>query len=354
MRIGIDTQSTYGSKTGIGHYSFQLLSALRQVASTQDFVEFHLQKDLPMRTDQRLWWQQIALPFAAKSSRVDLLHVTGFDAPYWKPCPIVLTVHDLIGKLYPGYFPIVSRFYWSWWLPQSIRNANRIIAVSEHTKNDLLKFSDIQDEIVTVVYPGIDPTFRPFERVTSAKYFINKRQLPKRFILFVGTIEPRKGLDTLVTSFNKIASQTSYDMVICGKKGWYVEALEKQIYHLGLDQRIHFTGYIPDNELPLLYNLATLFVFPSRYEGFGLPPLEAMACGLPVICSNAASLPEVVGDASVLIQPDDPEMLAQTIMTLLEDKTLQNSLRSKGFRRASQFTWVKSARQILEIYEKVL
>ncbi len=353
MRIGIDTQSTLGRKTGIGLYTANLLRALRRVAPQHEYVELSWGRTEELRTDQRLRWQQWELPRRARAVRPDVLHVPGFDAPLWKPCPVILTVHDLIGLLFPANLPPVSRFYWSRWLPRTIRWADQVIADSEHTRRDLVQLLGIPAERIEVVYLGVDETLRPLKEQAALEAVRQEYGLPPAIILYVGTIEPRKGLDTLIAAYAASAAEIPHDLVITGKKGWYTEPLFRQVEALGLGQRVRFTDYVADEDLPGLYNLADLFVYPSRYEGFGLPPLEAMACGVPVVSSNAASLPEVVGNAALLVPPDDAEALAAAIRRVLDDEALQAEMRARGLERAKRFTWEETARRTAEIYERM-
>jgi glycosyltransferase involved in cell wall biosynthesis len=351
MRIGIDVQSTLGQKTGIGLYTASLLHALRRVAPHHEYIELAWGRSQELRTDQRLYWQQWVLPRQASRTRVDVLHVPGFDAPFVKPCPVVLTVHDLIGCIFPHNLPPVSRFYWNYWLPRSVRWADVVIADSHHTKNDLLRLIDIPADRIHVVYLGVDSAFQPLQDSPALEAVRLKYNLPPEFILYVGTIEPRKGLDTLLVAYAMLADEIPHSLVIAGKRGWYTRSLFQLVENHRLGQRVHFTGYIADHDLPQLYNLAALFVYPSRYEGFGLPPLEAMACGVPVVCSDASSLPEVVGDAAWLVPPDAPDMLATAIRQVLENHQLQAVMRSRGLERAGCFTWEETARKVAEIYE---
>lgn len=353
MRIGIDVQPTLGQKTGIGLYTVNLLRALRRIAPYHEYIELAWGRSSELRTDQRLYWQQWALPRQAKKAKVDVLHIPGFDAPFLKFCPTVLTVHDLIGRILPHNLPPVSRFYWGFWLPYSVRWADVVIADSKHTKEDLIRWTGIPPERIYVVYLGVDASFQPFQDDEALESVRAKYRLPGKFILYVGTIEPRKGLDTLLVAYAMLANTIPQDLVIAGKRGWYTASLFRLVEAYGLKQRVHFVGYVDDDDLPKLYNLATLFVYPSRYEGFGLPPLEAMACGVPVVCSNAASLPEVVGDAAWLVPPDAPEMLAAAIYQILENEQLQAVMRSKGMARAKIFTWEETARQVVKIYEEL-
>jgi len=354
MRIGIDVQSTLGRKTGIGLYTANLLQALRRVAPQHEYVELSWGRTDELRTDQRLWWEQVELPRRARAAQVDLLHLTGFGVPRWHPCPTLLTVHDLIGLLFPANLPPISRLYWSRWLPRTIRWADQVIADSEHTRRDLIRLLGIPAERIEVVYLGVDQAFHPLKDQVALEAVRHKYRLPSAIILYVGTLEPRKGLNTLISAYATLAADIPHHLIIAGKRGWYTEPLFRQVKALGLSQRVHFTDYVADEDLPGLYNLADLFVYPSRYEGFGLPPLEAIACGVPVVCSNAASLPEVVGDAALLVPPDDAEALAAAIRRVLDDKALRGEMRARGLEQAGRFTWEKTARRTAGIYGKML
>jgi glycosyltransferase involved in cell wall biosynthesis len=307
-----------------------------------------------MRTDRRLHWQQLVLPRLAKAARADLLHVPGFDAPHWKPLPVVLTVHDLIGMLFPHNLPLVSRFYWSWWLPRSIRWADRIIADSEHTRKDIIRLLGITGDRVEVIYPGVDAAFRPVSHPLLLESIRKKYTLPEQFILYLGTMEPRKGLDTLLAAFSLLEPDTRRPLVIAGKKGWWTEGLFRQVQALGLEDWVHFTGYIQDQDLPGLLSQAEMLVYPSQYEGFGLPVLEAMACGTPVICSDVASLPEVAGGAAKLVRPGDAAGLSAAVAGLIQDPALRLDLRARGLEQARKFCWAETARQVVRVYQSLL
>lgn len=353
MRIAFDAQSTLGRKTGIGLYTTNLLDALRRVAPHHEYVELNWNVTHELRTDQRLRWQQVEIPRRARAAHADLLHVPGFDAPWRKPCPVVLTVHDLIGMLFPQNLPPVARFYWSRWLPWSVRWADRIIADSEHTRRDIVRLMHISPERIVVIPLGVNRVYRPIEDRTLLDGLRQKYALPSEVILYLGTLEPRKGLDTLVAAYATLVTKIPHALVIAGKRGWYTEALFQQVRQLGLETRVHFTDYIPDADMPGLFNLADVFVFPSRYEGFGLPPLEAMACGTPVIVSKASSLPEVVGEAGLQVPPDDSPVLAQAIQRLTTNATLRARLRTAGLARAASFTWEETARRTVQVYEEL-
>lgn len=353
MRIALDTQSTLGRKTGIGQYTRSLLAALRRVAPEHEFVELHQSREVAMRTDRRLRWQQWDVPRRAQVARANLLHVPGFDAPLWKPLPVVLTVHDLIGKLFPQNLPPVSRFYWSLWLPFSLRFADEIIVNSECTRRDVMRLAGLPAERIEVVHLGVDEGFRPlaFEEIEARRA---RYGLPRHAILYVGTLEPRKGIDTLIDAFAEMVGRHPHHLLLAGKRGWYWEPILRRVAERRLEDRVRFLDYVAEGDLPALYASASVFAFPSRYEGFGLPVLEAMACGTPVVCSNAGALPEVAGDAALLVPPDKPRALAEALEAVLDDEGLRDSLREKGLQRAGQFTWERTAQGTLRAYQKLL
>ena len=347
MEIAIDIQSTLGQRTGIGQYTAHLVAALRRVAPEVALREVSAGREMVMRTDRRLWWQQVSLP--RRAAGADILHVPGFDAPARAPCPVVLTVHDLIGVLFPQNLPLVSRLYWSRWLPFTLRFAAAIVADSEATRRDILRLTKTRARI-EVVPLGVDPAFAPPlpERIDAVRAHYG---LTEPFLLSVGTLEPRKGLDTLVEALALLEGRPR--LVLAGRVGWYWDRVAARIARLGLAARVQWLGYVPDADLPALYAAAEAFVYPSRYEGFGLPVLEAMACGAPVVTTTAAALPEVAGDAALLVPPDDPPALAAALDRLITDVDLRADLARRGRDRAARFTWERTARETLAVYRAV-
>lgn len=355
MRLALDTQSTLGRKTGIGIYTAALLDALRSVAPQHEYMELNWGIERVMRLDRRLRWQQWEVPRYARAAQADVLHVPGFDAPRWKPCPVVVTVHDLIGVLFPQNLPPVSRFYWSRWLPFSARFADHIIADSEHTQRDIVRLLKIDPAHITVIPLAAGPQYQPIEPPDLLQATRQRYQLPERFIYFVSTLEPRKGIDTLLEALAIVVrTQPDVKLVITGKRGWYTEQLFAQIERLQLAPRVQFTDYVPDEDLPALYNCADVLAFPSRYEGFGLTVLEAMACGTPVVCSNSSSLPEVAGEAALLVPPDDAAALAQALQRVLDDAALRWQMKTQGLQQAARFSWQHTAQETLAVYERVI
>jgi len=307
------------------------------------------------RPSIRIFWEQVVQPFALQKERVDLLHALAFVTPLLSPCPSVVTIHDLSFLLYPEGFKRSKRFYLGLFTRLSARRARRIIAVSKSTKRDVVRLLGVSPGKVEVVYSGIVEAFRPLaeDRVTA---FRSKRGLPERFILFVGTIEPRKNVTRLIEAFATLrpCDPAPWKLVIGGAKGWFYEDVFARVGQLGLEGQVMFPGYIPVSELPLWYNAAELFVYPSLYEGFGLPLLEAMACGTPVVAANTSSLPEVVGQAGLTVDPLDVEGLAEAMRRALDDEALRQEMRERGLQRARGFSWTKTAQETVQVYRRAM
>jgi glycosyltransferase involved in cell wall biosynthesis len=354
VRIAFDLSSTRGEKTGIGVYTGALVRALRQHAPHHEAVALDDGAGADQRTDRRIFREQVVLPRLASRAGADLVHLTGFAAPLRSRVPVVLTVMDLIGVLFTKSFPLAARFYWGTYLPRTLRAARHIVAPSHHTKRDVVRLAGVPADRVSVVAPGVEERFRPLHDQRLLESARARLALPARYFLFVSTLEPRKGIDTLLAAYRDIAAQVPEDLVIVGKRGWDCAGVDAQVREARLERRVHFTDYVADDHLPAAYNLATAFVFPSRYEGFGLTPLEAMACGTPVVCSDAASLPEVVGDAGILIPPGDTTGYGRAMSDLSAGDAQRAELRRRGLVRAAGFTWERAALETDAVYQRVL
>jgi glycosyltransferase involved in cell wall biosynthesis len=256
---------------------------------------------------------------------------------------------------YPEAFRPWNRCYLSRFTALSARRARRVIAISESTKRDVVDLLGVPADRVDVVYCGTDESFHPLP-AAAVDHFRRERALPERFILFLGTLEPRKNVQALVRAYGRwhAAEPGIPKLVVGGGKGWYYDQIFTEVEALGLAGEVIFPGYIGQEELPLWYNAADLFVYPSRFEGFGLPVLEAMACGTPVVTSSVSSLPEVAGDAALLVPPDDEAQLIDAMRRALGDKALRQEMRAKGQTHAATFTWERTARQTVAAYERAL
>ena len=285
----------------------------------------------------------------------DVFHATDHLLPPLRRAGSVFTVHDLIFLHFPEYHLPLNRWYLSLMLPRFLRRADALIAVSENTKRDVVKLMQIPPDKITVIYEGVNPAYRPLDDSAARDRVREKYRLPAEYILYFGTLEPRKNLLTLLDAYHAllVRGQAIPSLVLAGRKGWLYQPVFARVRALGLEDRVHFTDYVDEQDAPVIMNAASVFVYPSLYEGFGLPPLEAMACGTPVICSNASSLPEVVGDGGLLFEPRDVGALANAIARVLADAELRTQLRARGIEQARKFTWERAARETLAVYQAV-
>jgi glycosyltransferase involved in cell wall biosynthesis len=355
MRIGIDTQSIIAQKTGLGGYVQNLISALKKIDSKNEYIFLSSNKKGDLTTPARIWWDQVVFPARALFKKVDIIHKPAFSAPVFCPRKTVVTVPDLIGKLYPENFSPTSRFYWAYLLPFSLKKAHKIIAISKNTKQDIMSLLKIPEEKIVVIHLAVGKEFRPIVDIDKIASIKKKYNTGDKFILDVGTLEPRKNLPFLVKAFDLAIKKgkIEHNLVLTGKKGWYYEDLFNLIQELHLENRVILPGYVSDEDLPVLYNAADLFCFPSLYEGFGLTPLEAMASGTPVIAAKNSSIPEVVGDAGILLATKEETLWAENIIKVLSNPKILTDLRNRGLKRAQKFSWEKTARETIKIYNEV-
>lgn len=376
-RICLDVSPVVHRKAGLGSYARELAVSLVK-AGGHSFSLFHYGerteaalpdsltglKALVSPLGARPWRLSVAAHYAGRRDMdksfagVDLFHATEHLLPPLTGPKTVFTFHDAIYAVFPQYHLPMNRLYLGWMMPRFLRRADAIIAVSECSKRDAVRLQGADPARIQVIYEGVDRRFRPpasSQQVSEARCRLG---LPERYLLTVGTIEPRKNLITLFEAYAALRASGSGNgpppLVVVGKRGWLYEKTLRRVGELGLEKQVIFPGYVPDADLPLVYAGAEFFVFPSFYEGFGLTPLEAMSCGAPVICSNASSMPEVVGDAAILVDPADAAALSRAMGALLEDANLRRGLSEAGPRRAASFTWEETARRTLAVYDEVL
>lgn len=355
---------------GISWYIFNLLKNLARVSpdfcysaflSDRTFQEpslaLHLSHLPTQRPVVRILWEQFLQPLALRQAGVDLLHALAFVAPLAAPCPFVVTVYDLSYLRTPEAFRPFNRWYLRQFTANSVKRARAVIAISESTRQDVINLLGAPPEQVHTVYCGADEQFRPLPAPEIAA-FKAMRGLPDTFVLFLGTLEPRKNVAGLLRAYALWRDQepNAPPLVIAGGKGWYYRHIFGLVGSLNLTNTVRFTDYVPQSELPLWYNAASLFVYPSHFEGFGLPVLEAMACGTPVITSTASSLPEVTGTdgAACLVAPADNEALAEAMRQVMADRDLRAGMARQGLDRAAGFRWDKTAQETVAVYRKAL
>lgn len=382
MNIAIDGRPLLHERSGVGCYTYQLIRKLLREKSGHNFYLYGLPGHknyvyIPRKAginglEQILNFPepiQVPFPFRkvtrimsglagrlGKRHDIDVILWTNFFGEFSEKCRSIITIHDMAHHYYPQFITPGMERNLPIYLKDQAHRSDLILCVSENTKRDVVKLLDVPEEKVWVTYNGIGEQFRPLNEQMAIGVLCERYKLPARFILFVGTREPRKNLPKLVEAYNILYSRYRIQeyLVIAGGKGWKNESLYQTIEELKLENRVIFTGYVPDADLPGLYNAATVFAYPSLYEGFGIPVVEAMACGVPVVTSNVSSLPEVAGDAALLVAPEDPEQLASAIYRILEDRGLSNKLREIGIQRAKKFSWQACARKTLEAIEYVV
>ncbi len=351
---------------GISSYIYNLLPHLPVAATEMECTIFVGEKRyggapglrlqvsrLPTaRPAVRILWEQALLPWVARREGIDLLHNMAFVGPVASPCPFIVTVHDLSFLFYPHSFRPLRRSYLRLFARISVHRARRVIAVSESTKRDLVETYGISSAKIDVVHNGVDESFRPLPADQVAA-FRQQKKLPDRFALFVGTLEPRKNIAGLLDAYAKLPEGRP-PLVLVGGKGWFYDEIFGRVQALGLNNEVRFAGFVPTEELPFWFNAADLFVYPSLYEGFGLPPLEAMACGTAVITSTTSSLPEVVGRAGQLVDPTDADALAATMSRVLGDGDLRREMQVAGLKQAAGFSWEEAARKTVDSYRRAL
>ncbi|MEN9936086.1 MAG: hypothetical protein RLZZ387_2665 [Chloroflexota bacterium] len=299
----------------------------------------------------RIPWEQLLAPALLRLGGADVYHGVLNVVPLASPVPSVVTIHDLSAFLFPQTFRRVNRTYTRWAIRVAARRSARILAVSEFTKQEIVRWLCVPPERVVVTYDACDDRFAPPDPAELAA-FRRQKGLPERFVLFLGTLEPRKNLRLLLDAYALAARDIDAPLIIAGSKGWLYEPVLARAEELGLGDRLRFVGYVDQAEQPLWYAAATAFAFPSLYEGFGMPPLEAMACGTPVVVSSSSSLPEVVGDAGLVVSPSDPEELADALRRVVTDAELRTELRARGLRQARRFSWRETAERTLDVYRQ--
>jgi glycosyltransferase involved in cell wall biosynthesis len=285
---------------------------------------------------------------------MDLFHSPDFVLPPTGSVPAVLTVHDLSFLRVPQFFVPGFRDYLEAAVSRAVKRAVHILVDSHSTSRDLLEFMSVEPDRVTVVYPGVEARFRPIQDRERLEQVRARYNLPARFILGLSTLQPRKNFSGLIEAFGKLLSiqeNTDLGLVIAGGQGWMYEEILSSVDCLGLQGRVHFPGFVADSDLPPLYTLASVFAFPSWYEGFGLPVLEAMACGTPVVTADNSSLPEVAGDAALMVPAERPDALCQALLQASTQEELRKGMVAAGFKQARKFTWQTAAETVLHTYK---
>lgn len=355
MKIAIDVQTTMGKPTGFGFYVSNLVENLKKTQNGHKYLLVEPDSEKDFSTPKRFFWDQLTYPMVAKKHGAELLHQPCFSAPFIFKGPVVITIHDLISMLFPENIPFASRMFYSKWMPITYRKATKIITISQSTKNDIVRLLKIPSEKITVIPLAVEEKYKKAVSKSELEKVKQKYKIKDDYILHVGTLEPRKNLQFLIKIFAKLIQDKKNDnlnLVIVGKKGWYFEGLFELVKKEQLEDRVIFTGYVDDEDKPAIYQGAKIFAFPSLYEGFGLPPLEAMASGVPVISSNTSSMPEVVGDAGILLSPKDEKAWIEALTLVNNDSAKRSSMIEANKKQIQKFAWEKTAQKTIEIYEQ--
>lgn len=363
--IGIDARLPYYRVGGISTYVKRTIQALEQLDKSNQYTVFHSRKaheSLVTAFDSAKLWtpchhrvERLALSIELTPHRLDLFHSPDFIPPYHAAKKHIITVHDLTFMHYPQYTTEASRRYYNGQIRQAVEQADHILSDSESTKRDLITMLNVPADKITVHMLGVEEKFQPLDKAITQP-IIESLGFPSDYILCVGTIEPRKNLTGLVRAYRDLLTELSDapPLVLVGRAGWHYEELMAEIESIGINSHLIFSQVVSDDQLPAVYNHALTLVTPSFYEGFGLPALEAMACGTVPIVSNRSSLPEITGDVGLLIDPDNTDTLADALKKVLTDSTWRDEQSRAGIKRAQQFTWSATARIVLDTYQSVL
>src|ERR1044072_4287343 len=349
MDVGLDGIPLSQSLTGVGHYTLELARALARI-SPDDRFELVSPSPSLNGLSRRFWWQ-VGLPRYIRRSGFSVFHGTNYSVPLLKTCPTVVTIHDLSLLLWPQTHAQHLARRARWRLPLMARRADAIIVPSQSIESEVCEHLGIDESKITAIPEAARSSFWqvPVAETAEVRRHLN---VSDDFILFVGTIEPRKNLLTLVRAFQEISRNCQTQLVLAGDEGWLTGELHEFLRNADFSERVRFAGYLADDDLRALYSSCRVFVYPSLYEGFGLPLLEAMTCGAPVITSNIPSIRETAGDVALLVSPTNVAELASSIVRLLEDPAKREQRSAAGKQHASKFSWDKAAAATLDVYRQ--
>ncbi len=366
MRIGIKISPLWGAMTGIPNYILQLLRSMSKIDRDDEFflytnrpIPFELGLGDNFRTvlvnkPYPRWqlWYQIGLPRQIRRDRIQLYHDPVYLLPFRLGVPGIITIHDLSGLVMP-HFHRKKVAMTSKLIPYSVRKAKRIIAVSEFTKSEIVRLFPAAEDKITVIYEAASDDFVPVTDINRLNLVRRKYRLPEKFVLFVGTLEPRKNLVGIMKAYARIRAEIPHSLVVVGGRGWKYSNIYKLLSSLNIEENVIFTGFVDASDMPAIYSMADIFAYPSFYEGFGLPVLEAMACGTPVLTSNTSSLPEVAGDAAILVNPNSVDDISEKLLMLAKNEDIRKDLSRRGIENARMFSWEKAARETIDLYHNV-
>ncbi len=362
MIIAIDgNEANVNNRVGSGIYAYNILKEFIKHKSHQFIIYLKDEPlvDLPKEKSNfkyrvfgpKKLWTQFALPLKLLVSTIDIFFTLGHYGPRFSKIPYAITIFDLSYLHFPEMFKKSDLYQLANWSKYSILKSNHIFTISESSKDDIVKNYNVDPNKITVTHIGYDKDrFKPQPQSTVQKVK-NKYKIKGDYLIFVGTLQPRKNIEKLIEAFNILIGNNQ--LVITGRKGWLYDPIFSKVKQLKLEKRVIFTDYVPDSDLPALISGAKVYVLPSLWEGFGIPVIEAQACGVPVVVSNVSSLPEIVGDSGILVDPQSVDSIADGIKKVLTSEKLSNDLIKKGFENIKRFSWQTYAKQTLEILEKL-
>jgi glycosyltransferase involved in cell wall biosynthesis len=373
VRIALDATALPPTLGGAGNYIAGLVSGLRRLRAGDEIFVLCKPEDVdrlgpwtgsgvepvPVRLRNRgarLVWEQTGLPRWLRRAGVDLVHSPHYTMPLnLAGVARVVTFHDMIFFLYPQHHEVHKILFFRTMIRAAARRADHVIADSESTRRDAMRLLDLPDDRITTIHLGVHARFRPVIDPRILDDACRRYRLRRPFVLVVSTLEPRKNLVGAIRAFSRVRhAGLDCQLAIVGARGWKSAVVGREIQRLDLTDHVNVLGFVADADLPALYGAAEVFLYPSFYEGFGLPPLEAMACGAAVVVSNRSSMPEVVGDSGVLCNPDSPDQMGDAVAALLRDGPSKEEWRRRALRRASEFSWDAMARQTHAVYEKTM
>ncbi len=367
MKIGIEAErANLPNPTGVEKYAAELIRNLSRLDTTNQYILYFRTKpqdwfsQLPKNFSVKVipfpkFWTQLRLSWEMMWHPVDVLFIPASALPLWHPKKSVVTVHDIAFEIFEGIYTGFMNYYQKFVARFAVRRAAKVVSVSEASKKDLVNIYHTDPNKITVTPLGLDSIFKPMSYEVVQPVLDKYDLVYQKYVLFVGTLQPRKNIERLVDAYQQIRKENHIEekLIIAGGRGWLYEPILKKIKTAGIDGSVKYLDYLPKEDLPYLYAGAKLLTLPALYEGFGLPPLEAMASGVPVVVSNLSSLPEVVGDAGVLVDPNSVDSIADGLLKVLNDNNLRQQMIAKGLERSKLFTWENTARKTLQVIESL-
>ena len=374
MRIGFNFFAFDKCISGVEYYFLGLLGALLSIDSGDEYVVFtnqpvmigeYVSESRAMTLVQiagirsrltRIAWEHTLLPQKLTGYGVDVLHCPAYICPFWKThVPYIVTLHDTIALDHPGWCKMSNALYFNLLMKHTVRTVSRIVSVSHATSDDLMRHTGIDASRINTIYPGVDRLFTSDRDRGHCAMVKKKYELPDKYILYIGNIEPKKNVLTLLHVSEELKQRgLEHKLVLVGKRAWRAQAESVAIKRAVKAKDLVVTGYVDRKDLPCVYQMADVFLFPSLYEGFGFPPLEAMACGVPVVCSACGALAETVRQAACVVEPHNVQQMADAVVSVSRDSKLRDRLVRAGFERAKRFAWKNTAEATLAVYRDVI